>query len=126
MEKDTINKYILNFRRLLAPYIKKDVSIKAIVYPHTHGAIIVFKMDFNASNNTEFKSDSETIQEAMKKSNLFDSPDDANEIQSKVIWTKNLIIIIKNDEEEFWTDKYANRDVNNLVKSIEEMQDGRK
>lgn len=126
MEKDTINKYILNFRRSLAPYLKEDVSIKAIVYPHKYGAIIVFKMDFNASNNTEYKSDSETIQEAMRKSNLFDSPDDANDIQSKVIWTQNLIIIIKNNEEEFWTNEYANRDVSNLVKSIEEVQDGRK
>lgn len=121
MEKDTINRYITNFRRFIAPFAKEDVSVKAVAYPYSGGAIVVFELGINASSNTEYKSSSETMQEAMKKTNLFDTPEDATEItSSKMLWFKNYVIVIKADEESLWSDKAARKDVDNLLKSIEE------
>lgn len=120
MEKDLINRYIINFRRFVAPYTKEDVSIKAVVYPYTNGAIIVFQLDFNSSNNTDYRSLSSSMQEAMKRTNLFDNPQDASDITStKVIVNKNTIIVIKGDDAELWQDKSAKTDVSNIISSIE-------
>ena len=120
MERETINRYITNFRRYIAPYTKKDVSVKAIAYPYTNGALIVFEMGFNSSSNTDYKSESESMQEAMKKTNLFDNPEQASEISSKVIWSRNLVVVIKCNEGSYWSEKAAKNDVDNLMKSIEE------
>lgn len=120
MEKEVINRYITNFRRHIAPFTKKDVSVKATVYPYINGALVVFEMKLNASSNTEYKSESDNMQEAMKKSDLFDNPKEATEIKSKIIWGRNLVVIIKCSDNELWTENAAKADVNALMESIAE------
>ena len=106
MKKEIINSYIINFRRLFSPYTKPDVSIKITVYPYSDGAIIIMELNYNSSNNTEFKSESTSMAEAMSKTNLFDEPNDAMSIHTTRIFSQNnKIIIIKGEEEDLWTDK---------------------
>lgn len=125
MKKEIINSYIINFRRLFSPYTKPDVSIKITVYPYTDGAIIIMELNYNSSNNTEFKSESTSMAEAMSKTNLFDEPNEAMPIHTTKIFSQNnKIIIIKGGEEDLWTNKSAQNDIDNFLTSLKKRKDG--
>lgn len=125
MKKEIINSYIINFRRLFSPYTKPDVSIKITVYPYTDGAIIIMELNYNSSNNTEFKSESTSMGEAMSKTNLFDEPDEAMPIHTTRIFSQNnKIIIIKGEEEDLWTNKSAQNDIDIFLTSLKKRKDG--
>ena len=125
MKKEIINSYIINFRRLFSPYTKPDVSIKITVYPYSDGAIIIMELNYNSSNNTEFKSESTSMAEAMSKTNLFDEPNDAMSIHTPRIFSQNnKIIIIKGEEEDLWTNKSAQNDIDNFLTSLKKRKDG--
>lgn len=125
MEKDTINSYLVNFRRFISPYLKKDVSMKASAYPYDKGAIMVMEMDFNGSSNTEFKAESSDFPSAMSKTNLFDAPEDASPVNgTKIISQRNKIIVIKGDSPEIWSEKSSKNDVENLLESIKNRNNG--
>src|SRR3712207_7959419 len=101
MERDIINRYVINFKRFIAPFTKEGVSIKTSIYPYTDGSIIVFEMDFNASGNTEYKSNSETMQEAMRKTQMFDhrSEEHTSELQSRQYLVCRLLLEKKKNKE---------------------------
>ena len=125
MEKEIINKYLINFRRLFSPFLKKDVSMNISAYPYANGAIMVIELDYNSSNNTIFVEDSKTMAEAMEKTNLFDSPGQASPISTtKIIIQRNKLVIIKGDEESLWNDKSAKNDVDNILSSLTERKNG--
>ena len=125
MKKEIINSYIINFRRLFSPYTKPDVSIKITVYPYSDGAIIIMELNYNSSNNTEFKSESTSMAEAMSKTNLFDETNDAMSIHTTRIFSQNnKIIIIKGEEEDLWTNKSAQNDIDNFLTSLKKRKDG--
>ncbi|MBR0166121.1 MAG: hypothetical protein IJQ13_04505 [Prevotella sp.] len=125
MERDVVGRYITNFRRFVTPYTKEGVSIKAIAYPYPHGAVIVFDMNFDAASSTEYRSDSVTMQEALKKTNLFDSPEEATTVKNtKVVWTDNYVIVMKGEDSDLWSEKASKSDVDNLIESISKAKNG--
>lgn len=94
-------------------------------YPYADGAVMVIELDYNSSNNTIFVEDSATMSEAMEKTNLFDSPEQASPIVStKIIIQRNRVVIIKGDEGPLWTDKSAKNDVDNILSSLTERKNG--
>ena len=70
MEKQDIQKYINNFRRLFSSYLKPNVGMQTTVYPFDKGAIIVVELNINSLNKDELRASSINIQEALKKTNL--------------------------------------------------------
>lgn len=118
MDKEIINSYIINVRRFIAPFLKPNVSIRFIVYPFSGGAVIVGEFGLNANNNTEFKSESPTINDAIAKTNLFDKPNDLQPIQNtKIILGNGTIVIIKG-ECASWSEKDAEEDVRRILSSM--------
>lgn len=118
MDKEIINSYIINVRRFIAPFLKPNVSIKFVVYPFTDGAVMVGDFGLNANNNTEFKSESLTINEAIAKTNLFDKPSDLQPIQNtKIILGNGKMVIIKG-EDASWSEKDAEDDVRKILSSM--------
>lgn len=125
MEKEIINRYLINFRRYFTPYLKTDVSVKNSVFPYVDGAIIIMELGYNSSNNTEYRVTSRTLTEAMERTNLFDDPASASPIfETKIVTIKNRIIIMKNDNMTFWSEKAAHTDVNNLMASLKDSRNG--
>lgn len=125
MERETIGRYITNFRRFVTPYTKEGVSVRAVAYPYPHGAVIVFDMNFDAASGTEYRSDSATMQEALRKTNLFDSPEDATTVtRTRVVWTANNVIVMKGEDPALWSEKASKADVDNLIESISKAKDG--
>ena len=125
MEKETINSYLINFRRFFSPYLKKDVSVKNTVFPYSNGAIIIMELDINSSNNTEFMAQSTSLVDAMTKTNLFDNPTEVTPLsETKIITQNNRIIIIKNDNNDLWNEKSALNDVSNFMSSLNGRKNG--
>lgn len=121
MERELIGRYIANFRRFISPFTKDGVSVKATAYPYKHGGIVVFKMNFEGHSSTEFRAESESMQEAMRMTELFDKPEDATTITStKIVWEGNTVIIIKGESQMLWDERASKTDVDNLLRSIEE------
>lgn len=119
MEKEIINRYLINFRRLFSPFLKKDVSMNISAFPYDDGAIMVVGLAYNSSNNTIFVEDSKTMADAMEKTNLFDSPEQASPIIStKIIIQNTKVVVIKGDDDSLWTDKAAKNDVDNILSSL--------
>lgn len=125
MEREVIGRYITNFRRFVTPFTKEGVSVKAVAYPYASGAVIVFDMNFDAISSTEYRSESGTMQEALRKTNLFDSPEDATTIENtKVVWTGNYVIVMKGENQSLWSEKASKVDVDNLIESVSKAKNG--
>lgn len=116
MNKELITQYISNFKRAMSFFLKRDVAIKAIVYPYANGGIIVFEFLLNDSGNTEFKSESKTMQEAVEKTKLFDKPYSAtDEMFTKTIISGNKVIIVKSSNKDVWNNSAAEKDVKGIA-----------
>jgi hypothetical protein len=127
VEKDTINKYIANFRTFFSPYMKEDVTMKTIIYPYDEGAILVLGLAVGKSNTTEFKANSVTLVGAMEKSNLFEEPESSVSIRgTKIIVSRSKIVIIKSSELNLWSAKSAFDDVSKIMNFISEKKHGRR
>lgn len=64
--KQTIQQYINNFRRRLAPYMRPGIGLACTIFPaNSQGAILEFKIGTGISNTDEFRPESETVNDAL-------------------------------------------------------------
>lgn len=120
MERSLINNYLSNFRRLVSPFLKQDVSLKTIVYPFKDGSLIVMEFNYEGNGNTDFRSQSNCAQEALRRSNLFEDPENAPEIEgTKIFVQRNKLIALKGEKESNWDVVSAKSDVIEFVKSLD-------
>lgn len=122
MEKQDVQKYINNFRRLFSSYLKPNVSIQSTVYPFEKGAIIVFELNVNSLNKDDIRTSSNDIYEAFKRTNLFEN--DKNEplhsfAGTNIILIKNKIVLIKDNNLSEWTLDKVENDIEKIVKPTE-------
>lgn len=119
MEKTLVKKYIESFRRFIYPHLRESVSMEVVAYPARDGCLFVFEFNKDDNNGTAIKSKSNTIQEAMQKSDLFDKPQDAPTIQgTKMVLTPNHLVMIKGAISENWNTEAAKRDVSKFVDAV--------
>ena len=80
---------------------------------------MVFQFNVDGLGNTEIRSVSETIQEAMKRSDLFDEPEKLSAIDgTKSVVTSKLLVILKGKREDNWNVRAARHDVNGFIKVV--------
>lgn len=119
MEKHIIKKYIENFRRFVYPHLKDNVSMEAVAYPAKDGCLMLFEFNVLGNNNTDIRSKSETIQEAMQRSNMFDKPKDVPSIQgTKMVITQNHLIILKGIKDSNWSYETAKNEVDKFINAL--------
>lgn len=120
MERTLINNYLSNFRRLISPFLKQNVSLKAVVYPYEKGSLIIIEFNYEGNGNTDFRSGSKSIQEALKRSNLFEDPENATDIEgTKSFIQKNKLITLKGCNESNWGADSAKSDVNEFINALD-------
>lgn len=120
MERALINNYLSNFRRLVSPFLKQDVSLKSVVYPFKKGALIVVEFNYDGNGNTDYRSQSENIQEALRRSNLFEDPENASDIDgTKLFIQKNKLIALKGESDSNWDAVSAKSDVTSFINAID-------
>lgn len=122
MEKQDIQKYINNFRRLFSSYLKPNVGMQTTVYPFDKGAIIVVELNINSLNKDELRASSINIQEALKKTNLFENEkkeDIHNFVGTNILLVKNKVVFIKDNSLSEWTLSKVEKDIEKIVKPSE-------
>lgn len=116
----TLQRYINDFRRHLAPFLRPSVGLRCVVYPSLEsGAILEFTIGPDISNEDEFKPPFRSLGAALGqiKQRAF-----GGNLQgfhfggTNVIMEDNRIILIKGDEgASHWDDKAASEDVKKIV-----------
>ena len=119
MEKGLIKKYIESFRRYIYPHLRDSVSLEVVAFPAKDGCLLIFEFNKDDNNSTIIKSKSNTIQEAMKKSDLFGKPQDVPSIKgTKMVLTPNHLVVLKGPIVDNWDNDAAKRDVNKFVDAV--------
>ena len=76
-------------------------------------------MGVGLQTKDEYRSVSPTLQEAMRRTNLFKGEENPGNVPgTSVILSKNYIIIIKNNDAEQWTEDVAVKDVRVVVDAV--------
>lgn len=122
MEKQDIQKYINNFRRLFSSYLKPNVGMQTTVYPFDKGAIIVVELNIETLNKDDIRTKSNDIQDALKRTNLFESEkkeDIHNFVGTNIILIKNKVVFIKDNNLSEWTLNKVEQDIEKIVKPSE-------
>lgn len=122
MEKQDIQKYINNFRRLFSSYLKPNVGMQTTVYPFDKGAIIVIELNIETLNKDDIRTKSNDIQDALKRTNLFESEKKEaihNFVGTNIILIKNKVVFIKDNNLSEWTLNKVEQDIEKIVKPSE-------
>ncbi|WP_445718289.1 hypothetical protein [Flavobacterium sp.] len=122
MEKQDIQKYINNFRRLFSSYLKPNVGMQTTVYPFDKGAVIVIELNIDSLNKDDIRTKSNDIQDALKRTNLFESEkkeDVHNFVGTNIILVKNKVVFIKDNNLSEWTLSKVEQDIDKIVKPSE-------
>lgn len=121
MDKTIINQYLNNFRIKLSRYLKSGVGIQTITYPFDGGAVIVIELGFEIPTKEDIRSKSDSLQEAVKRSNLFEHPEGVQDIPgTSILLVKNKILILKTQNAEYWSEDAVRNDVNKIISSLME------
>lgn len=105
--------------------MKKDVSMKSVVYPYPNGAVMLITLAINESNNTEYRADCISINDALDKTKLIADPENATEIKdTKIFIHKNNILVIKGIGKDNWDAHKAYKDANNIVNYLDSKRNG--
>jgi hypothetical protein len=116
----TLQKYINNFRRHLAPYLRPGVGLACNVFPaEATGAILEFTIGSDIANGDVFQPAAKTVNQALSelRQNAFGGNLDGFRFSgTNVIMEDKRIILIKGDDyAEFWNDNAAAEDVKKLL-----------
>lgn len=122
MEKQDIQKYINNFRRLFSSYLKPNVGMQSTIFPFDSGAILVIELNVNSLNKDDIRSASTDIYDAFKRTNLFENDKDENLHSfagTNIVLIKNKIVLIKDNNLSEWTLDKVKNDIEKIVKPSE-------
>lgn len=118
MDRQEIQTYINNFRRLFSRFLKPDVGIQSIVYPCDKGSVIVYELGLNLQNKDDIRSKSREITDALKRTNLFEN-EKGEHVHSfagtNILLIKNKIVVIKDENTKEWTEEKALLDIEKII-----------
>lgn len=115
-----IQKYINNFRRHLAPYLRPSIGLACKVFPAVEsGAILEFSIDSGIANTDEFRPFSRTVNEALSSISQRAFGGNLAGFRfggTNVVMEDNRIILIKGeDDPNQWNDQAALTDVKRIL-----------
>jgi hypothetical protein len=119
-DRQTLQNYINNFRRHVAPFLRQGVGLTCSVYPaETGGAILEFTIGPTVANDDVFKPAERTVNDALAKINQKAFGGNLSGFRfggTNVVMEDNRIIMIKGEESvENWNDSAALKDVKRIL-----------
>lgn len=126
IEKQVLNQYLNNFRRLFSRFLKSGVGIQTTSFPFNEGIVIVVELGIGIPTKEESRTNSKDLKEALMRTNLFEGNDTPQEIPgTTIILSKNKIVILKNDDADQWNEEAVKVDISNIIKPIKRKINGR-
>jgi len=119
-DKETIQAYVNNFRRHLAPYLKPNVGVAVNVFSSdSGGGILEFMIGEGVPNDDVFKPTEPTVNDALHKIEQRAFGGNLNGFRfagTNVVMEGNRIILIKGEDDPTgWNDEAARDDVMRVV-----------
>jgi hypothetical protein len=119
VEKQIINQYLNNFRRLFSHFLKSGVGVQITTFPFNEGVVIVVELGLEIPTKEENRASSKNLKEALIRTNLFEGTDTPSEIPgTSIILSKNKIVILKTNNEDQWNEDAIKADIDNIIKPI--------
>jgi len=117
--KSAIQRYINNFRRRIARFLRPGIGLNCTVYPaKSGGAILEFKIGPEVENDDTYTEESSSLGAALSKieQRAFGGNFDGFHFSgTNVIMEANKIIFIKDASTSEWSDSTAEEDVQRIV-----------
>ena len=118
--KQTIQQYINDVRRHLAPHLRPGIGLAFTVFPaNTQGAILEIKLGPGITNSDEFRPESNTVNDALAKIHQRAFGGNLSGFKfagTNGIMDDNRIVLIKGeDDPEQWNDSAADSDVKRIL-----------
>ena len=80
---------------------------------------MIIELGFGIPTKEEIRSNSNDLQEAMRRTNLFEHPDASQEIPgTTIVLSANKIVILKTSDETQWTEDAIVEDIDKIIVSI--------
>ncbi len=118
-DKKVIQKYINNFRRRIAQFLKQGIGLACNIYPaETGGAILEFTIAPEIENDDIYKEISPSLGRALgniEQRAFGGNLDGFSFGGTNVILEGNRIIFIKEDAPAEWSDNAAQNDVSRVL-----------
>lgn len=125
IDKQVLNQYLNNFRRLFSRFLKSGVGLQTISFPFNEGVVIVVELGIGIPTKEESRTNSKDLREALKRTNLFEDNDVLQEIPgTTIILSKNKIVILKNDSADQWSEEAVKVDIRNIITPIKRKING--
>lgn len=118
MNKNTIQKYINNYRRQLTRYLRPGFGLLCNVYPAKNGAILEFVIGNGLMNDDIYHQESNSTGEALGRINQRAFGGNLSGFTfrgTNTILEPNRLIYIKDSNSSEWGDKAVIKDVNAVL-----------
>jgi hypothetical protein len=118
--KHLIQRYLNNFRRRIAPYLRPGVGMRVTVHPaQQRGGVIEVALGSLEENDDRHLAPCKTINEALRhvRQHAFGGDLDAFRFEgTNIIMEPNRIILIKgSDKKGEWNDQAVERDIKRIL-----------
>lgn len=126
MNADTLNSYYNDFVFWMSKSLKSGWGIEMKMYVFPAGAVVAISMQQKAAHHLLRKSDSTSLGEALRKTNLFTEekikPIANKSIEKTIvgILSTTKYVLFKNTTEDNWCERAAQEDVENIIKKVKE------
>lgn len=119
-DRQLLQRYINDFRRHLAPYLRPSIGLSCVAYPALQsGALLEFTIGPGIANEDHIKEPFPTVNDALasiKQRAFGGSLSGFHFGGTNVVMEDNRIILIKGeDAPDHWSDKGALEDVKRIV-----------
>lgn len=93
--------------------------MEVVAYPAKDGCLMLFGFNDKGDNSTDIRARAENIQEAMRRSGMFDRPKEAPSIEgTKMVITSSCLVALKGAKESNWTLECAKSDVSKFINAL--------
>lgn len=117
--KSQVQRYINNFRRRIARFLRPGIGLNCTIYPaKTGGAVLEFKIGPEIENDDNYKAESNSLGSALSQieQRAFGGNLEGFHFSgTNVVMEPNKIIFIKDDSSSEWSDSAAEQDVQRIV-----------
>ncbi len=122
-DKKTIQTYINNFRRHVAPFLRPGIGMSCRVFPvRSEGAVLEFSLDPDAKNEDQYMPIEETVNAVLKKieQRMVGGNIDAIKFGgTNISMEPNRIVLIKGEDTlSEWSDEGTTNDVKRMFLTL--------
>lgn len=119
VSEEIVNNYLNNLRITFSPYLKSGVGIQTTWIPYDDGSVIMVKLGFNIPSKGEKRNEAKSLSEALNRTQLFENFSNTLIVKdTSIMLLKNIILLIKIDDVEVWSEDSARKDVSDIVHKI--------